>query len=492
MTSIHLRKPPNLLFFSAGLFSEHRSILTTFVTYAVLMCFFIFALLRLGQFDAIPRSQEDWNIFWSQIMIKPIDAHALAALAQMKTGIIVAITLYIVCNALLRRIPVSISRCRIDRSFAEETNRVFLVLSNIGGAEDAQALLQHVPKTTDSSLSSVRGIQRLVQNTTLVSQDSPPAIVESVRATLDEESQRNTSIQRLLLNLGILGTFVGLMFAAPSLTSIINDQASDAQIADGLKNLFAALATCFSTSIAGLMGSISVSSASNVLRRVHEEYLRTLDDTLLTVQAVATQNILNRAERTDFGSIWHALHQQNERLQAQTETLRKGMGALGDVSRSFTAISHSITTTAEKISELQGLFASPALAQTLGTAFAQTIHSGRDLLAEGTQKAATAMQSTSEKLSLVGDLLQKQHSTSRTEAEMLQKAYTQLTRDLVDRMQGENAEALKGVLERVKSSVNNLHNELQVHEKAMRNSPWYRFLGFCGRLSFSLKRPWSK
>ena len=475
MPPLHRRTQPRFLFFSSGLLVQHLALLRITAIYAVFMGLFAFMLWRLGQFSAIPVSTGAWQTLGGQLSSVPMNPAALAALAQLKTAVIMVLTIYIVFRVVPGRIALCISRWRIDSSLARAGNEAFLEAAKDKKARTQEELLSLVPQG-DSSLSSLRAFQRLIQNTTLVAQDPPAGIVETVRATVEEEAHRNSSAQRLLLQLGILGTFLGLVCATPSLNSIIGEHASDADVAAGLKNLFAALATCFSTSIAGLCGSIAVISAGNILRKAHEEHLRVLDDALLTLQAVVGDSLLKSAGGTEIGAIWQALHMQNERLQAQNEVITKGMASLGDVKAIFDTLSQSVSHTAAKMGEMQAQLSGPELAKSLSASLASAIAAGRDSLAANTEKAAEAMQAAVSAADGLGKTMEANRDAARAEADRLQATYTKLSSDLLNQVRDNQAGALNTTLGDLAGTVATLQAELRAHETAMNGSPWYRML----------------
>jgi hypothetical protein len=490
MTPLYSRRVPQTWFFASGLFRPHWSLLRQGLLYAVLTSFFVAVLWKLGQFAMVPQHWVDWTGIWTGLSSDKVAAETLAALAQIKTVIIIALSIVIVVVSLFRRVGPALSRWCIDEAYARATRDIFLQVETEGVTREPKDLLHLMPQG-DSTLSSYLAFQRMIQNTSLVSQDSPAGIMESVRDAIGSEARLVGSTQRLLLHLGILGTFIGLMFAAPSL-GFISGGSSDKEITDGLQNLFTALATCFTTSIAGLLGSIVVGGAGGILRRMHERYLRSLEDALLTVQAVVSDTLMQNVGKSDFGAIWHALHLQNDRLHAQTESIRKGMESLGDVKTIFEALEKALTAFQGQMMEVKNVFSSQELAGALATSIRESVRSSLNDQTVGQQKVSDALTLTTTTLSSLNASLTAQRQAARKETELLQATYTKLAAEMLDRVRSDNTQILGATAERLDKAVATLRVEIEAHEKALRYSPGHRLIQWACAITGHAQNAWRR
>ena len=137
--------------------------------------------------------------------------------------------------------------------------------------------------------------------------------------------------QRAALHLGILGTFLGFVFAMPSLVSVTAGTFD----AGAFGPLFESLKVCFTTSVVGLVVSLAIGGIHSHVMRRHSVFFQRLEDAASNLVVVVRNARNTRHAAQSFEQVNNALDQivdrmaaQNDRLQLQTDAFVDGMAKL--------------------------------------------------------------------------------------------------------------------------------------------------------------------
>lgn len=142
------------------------------------------------------------------------------------------------------------------------------------------------------------------------------------------------TLQKIAVQLGILGTFGGLIVALSRLASKRGELLSQ----ESLGELLGALHISFSTSIAGLEVAIILGATAIVLRRRHETFLKDVESAAAAVISLARQSI-NRDDflveleqvRSVVSQLADRVREQSREMEVQTEVIRGGLGRLSEL-----------------------------------------------------------------------------------------------------------------------------------------------------------------
>jgi len=156
---------------------------------------------------------------------------------------------------------------------------------------------------------------------------SSSILMEPYRDESNVQLQKVSVYQRTALQLGILGTFIGLILGFKEMDFDNLDA--------GLDVLFVQLKYAFSTSIAGLVTSISLGLLLLSLRSRQEKYFREMETATFSVTALARRSVSQGALLNGLHEATNAFHQNSAQIgglkgevEKQNETLTKGMDQL--------------------------------------------------------------------------------------------------------------------------------------------------------------------
>ncbi len=165
------------------------------------------------------------------------------------------------------------------------------------------------------------------------------------------------NIQKIALQLGILGTFIGLILALSQLKP-------DSDNAIALQPLFNTLHISFSTSVAGLEVAAILGLLIMVVRQKQEAYFQSMETAADAMISLA-QNAINEDNFfTGFKQVENAVNQLRERVfaqtkqaEAQTEAMRQGMTKLTKTKSQFDEFLNQIQESqANFVREMMGVY----------------------------------------------------------------------------------------------------------------------------------------
>lgn len=159
-------------------------------------------------------------------------------------------------------------------------------------------------------------------------------------------------IQKIALQAGVLGTFIGLILAL----SQLNFSSNIIEIAD-LKPLFGSLHISFGTSVAGLEVSLILSFLVMLVLRKQETYFQNMENSTVTMISLA-RNAINKDDfLAEFSQIGDAVNESNRQVKRQTDEIRSGIGKLAEAKSDFEGFLSRLTQDQEKfIGEIKSLY----------------------------------------------------------------------------------------------------------------------------------------
>lgn len=164
------------------------------------------------------------------------------------------------------------------------------------------------------------------------------ALMQPLREDTLGQLSRIQTIQRIAVQLGVLGTFAGLVLALSSLSGGARSLLEPAAI----RELCGALYMSFCTSVAGLEVAIALALLSVFLRRRQEAFIRHAESAVATLSSLA-RNAINRDDfLVEFEQVRNAVLQVTDRvaaqtgeIEAQTLAIQAGLDRLGALRADF-------------------------------------------------------------------------------------------------------------------------------------------------------------
>jgi len=160
------------------------------------------------------------------------------------------------------------------------------------------------------------------------------SLVEALRGDGLGDLLRIQTIQRIAVQLGILGTFAGLIVALARL----GERGGTLLEPNVLGELLGAVHIAFSTSIAGLEVAIILGAVVIVVRHRQEAFWRDLETACATLVSLARHSINRDDFLVELEQVRSVVHQLSERvreqsleMEAQTDVIRSGLGRLASV-----------------------------------------------------------------------------------------------------------------------------------------------------------------
>lgn len=229
------------------------------------------------------------------------------------------------------------ARMEIEHGIAMTVNaRAADWLRKVLSGESPRPDLERVePELLPNNPSSDVAIVRLFQHIVKEARDrrSSPGVL--IMQPYREESYSDLfqlqAVQRTALQLGILGTFIGLVLALVRLRPGTEGGFEIGEVG----SLIASLDVAFTTSIAGIAVAVLLGLMLMGLRGKQESYFRAMEEATLSVTSLA-RNAINKDEYlAQLGEVQVAINQLGDRILAQsnqtgaqTEVLQRGVRRL--------------------------------------------------------------------------------------------------------------------------------------------------------------------
>jgi biopolymer transport protein ExbB/TolQ len=185
-------------------------------------------------------------------------------------------------------------------------------------------------------------MMRLFHHILIEAQDHKFDSIGTVMQPYREESLgaifKLQTIQKIALQLGILGTFVGLISALPQLR--LND--SDMIKIIDLEPLVNSLYISFSTSVAGLEVSVLLGGLTMLIRKKQNAYFASMESAAIALMSLA-RNAINKDDffmefsqiRTFVQQLSERIYDQAKEIEFQTTEIKNGLSKLTGIKSDF-------------------------------------------------------------------------------------------------------------------------------------------------------------
>lgn len=197
------------------------------------------------------------------------------------------------------------------------------------------------------------------------------SLLDGIVSRLDESRDISRYTIGLLIFLGLLGTFWGLLETVASISNVIgalNVEGGDSiavfdDLKKGLKAPMAGMGTAFSTSLFGLAGSLVLGFLDLQANQAQNRFYNELEEWLSTVTRLATSSLLGEGEQSIPAYVQALLEQTAESLENLQRTISRGEESRISVNANVIALGNKLETLTDHMRTEQTLMKSLAETQ---------------------------------------------------------------------------------------------------------------------------------
>ncbi len=194
------------------------------------------------------------------------------------------------------------------------------------------------------------------------------SLLDGIVSRLDESRDISRYTIGLLIFLGLLGTFWGLLETVSSISNVIDGLSIDggnvaavfADLKRGLKAPMAGMGTAFSSSLFGLAGSLALGFLDLQANQAQNRFYNDLEDWLSTVTRLATSSLALETDQPIPAYVQALLEQTAESLENLQRTITRGEESRISVNTNVMALSEKLETLTDHMQTEQALMKSMA------------------------------------------------------------------------------------------------------------------------------------
>ena len=192
------------------------------------------------------------------------------------------------------------------------------------------------------------------------------SLLDGIVSRLDESRDISRYTVGLLIFLGLLGTFWGLLETVASISNVIgglNVESGDSiavfdDLKKGLKAPMAGMGTAFSTSLFGLGGSLVLGFLDLQANQAQNRFYNELEEWLSTVTRLATSSLLGESDQPIPAYVQALLEQTAESLENLQQTITRGEESRISVDSNIIALGNKLETLTDHMRTEQTLMKS--------------------------------------------------------------------------------------------------------------------------------------
>ena len=192
------------------------------------------------------------------------------------------------------------------------------------------------------------------------------SLLDGIVSRLDESRDISRYTVSLLIFLGLLGTFWGLLETVASISNVIgglNVESGDSiavfdDLKKGLKAPMAGMGTAFSTSLFGLGGSLVLGFLDLQANQAQNRFYNELEEWLSTVTRLATSSLLGESDQPIPAYVQALLEQTAESLENLQQTITRGEESRISVNSNIIALGNKLETLTDHMRTEQTLMKS--------------------------------------------------------------------------------------------------------------------------------------
>ncbi len=213
------------------------------------------------------------------------------------------------------------------------------------------------------------------------------SLLDSIASRLDESRDLSRYTIGLLIFLGLLGTFWGLLETVSSISGVIkslNTNGGDAgaifgTLKRGLEAPMAGMGTAFSSSLFGLAGSLVLGFLDLQAGQAQNRFYNDLEEWLSSVTRLSSGGLVNEGEQSVPAYVQALLEQTAESLENLQRTLARGEESRTMVDSSLRTLTVKLETLTDQMQTEQTLMKSLAETQVAIRPILQQLADSRNL-----------------------------------------------------------------------------------------------------------------
>ncbi|MDX1571989.1 MAG: flagellar motor protein MotA [Xanthomonadales bacterium] len=185
------------------------------------------------------------------------------------------------------------------------------------------------------------------------------SLLDSIRSRLDESRDVSRYLIGLLVFLGLLGTFWGLLATIGDVSQVISGMSLEGQNAvavfgnlkEGLQGPLNGMAIAFSSSLFGLAGSLVLGFVDLQSGHAQNRFFNELEEWLAGVTRLSTGALPGDGEASVPAYVQALLEQTADSLERLQRSMAQQSDARGDLEKQLLRLNHSLT---DLTTQLQG------------------------------------------------------------------------------------------------------------------------------------------
>jgi len=224
---------------------------------------------------------------------------------------------------------VEIENAIAKKVYSKSNELLLAIRSETQERVDLERLETYLPKNTSYNAAMLRLFNQIISEARDRRFESGVVLMQTYREESLGDIFKIMTLQKLSLQLGILGTFIGLINAFKGLNLNLEELRTSLNVISG------SLQFAFSTSIAGLMASIALGILVISLRKKQKNYFRSMEEASNKLVSLARNSINHDEYLAGFKEVGDRVDQvtqkvkeQNGKVDIQTLAIRKGMEEL--------------------------------------------------------------------------------------------------------------------------------------------------------------------
>ena len=262
-----------------------------------------------------------------------------------------------------------------------------------GGMSRAAASAEHHPKLLAPMATMVSKRESLS-----LSAPSMRSLLDSIASRLDESRDLSRYTIGLLIFLGLLGTFWGLLQTVGSISGVISGLSVEggdpgaifSTLKRGLEAPMAGMGTAFSSSLFGLAGSLVLGFLDLQGGQAQNRFYNDLEEWLSSVTRLSSGGLMAEGEQSVPAYVQALLEQTAESLENLQRTLMRGEEGRAKVDNSLISLSAKLETLTDQMRTEQALMKSLAETQVAIRPILQQLAQGSGAAAGGFDDASRA------------------------------------------------------------------------------------------------------
>jgi len=189
------------------------------------------------------------------------------------------------------------------------------------------------------------------------------SLLDGIQSRIEESHEISRYLISLLIFLGLLGTFWGLLDTVNAVGATIADLSGAGtdpiamfeQLKNGLKQPLSGMGTAFSSSLFGLAGSLVLGFLELQAGQAHNRFLNDLEEWLSGVTRLSSAGAVGDGEQSVPAFIQALLEKTADSLDQLQHTISRGEGERSSVNQNLIALTERLSSLTDQMRAEQGV-----------------------------------------------------------------------------------------------------------------------------------------